>query len=344
MNVTGLSDKALAMIIITWVLTGCSTSGSPLGPSRQLESFPAAEAKGLQGSIKPCPTARCIYVTNQINSGTSTVTVYPSNANGNIQPYRTISGVDDPRGIALDSNGLTYVSNYHDYGLAIYAARADGDSKPLRRIRGRKTGLFDSDGVALDSSGQIYALDEFGSVQVFAAEARGHAEPTRTLRNRTLSPEVEGIALDSGGRIYVTRNETISGQGQGEVLIFAAGAHGHAAPIGKIVGSKTRLSDEPGGVAVDDAGNVYVADSESDQVEVYAAGRFGNVAPIQVIAGSETGLLLPLGIAVDAEHNIYVANESGVTVYAAGANGNVAPIQTIAGDQTGLLPSAIAVH
>ncbi len=55
------------------------------------------------------------------------------------------------------------------------------------------------------------------------------------------------------------------------------------------------------------------------------------LANFAVISGANTGLSGPLGIAIDANDNIYVANLLGgtVTVYAANSNGNATPISTI---------------
>lgn len=74
-----------------------------------------------------------------------------------------------------------------------------------------------------------------------------------------------------------------------------------------------------------------------NSVTVYAATT-GRLAPSQRINGSNTKLKTPMGIAVDASGNIYVANSDGasVTVYAAGTTGNAAPIENIHGSKTGL--------
>jgi hypothetical protein len=81
-------------------------------------------------------------------------------------------------------------------------------------------------------------------------------------------------------------------------------------------------------------------------VTVYAANANGNVPPIRTISGSRARLNRPVGIALDAGGNMYVANScsSIVTVYDPGANGNAAPIRTIAGSNTGLAsPNGIAL-
>ena len=64
----------------------------------------------------------------------------------------------------------------------------------------------------------------------------------------------------------------------------------------------------------------------------------GNVAPTTTIAGSNTLLSDPSSLAMDAQHNTYVANAAGnqIEVFAAGANGNVAPVRIISGPATQL--------
>ncbi len=74
---------------------------------------------------------------------------------------------------------------------------------------------------------------------------------------------------------------------------------------------------------------------KQNAVRTFLSSANGNVKPQLSIKGSSTGLL-PRGVAVDANRNIYVANGTSVTVYAAGASGNAAPIQTINGTYTGL--------
>ena len=81
------------------------------------------------------------------------------------------------------------------------------------------------------------------------------------------------------------------------VTVYAAGATGNAAPIQTISGNATTLVD-PTGVAVDAAGNIYVADAYGGgtghgAVDVFAAGANGNVAPTTTVRGAGTGLYSP---------------------------------------------------
>jgi len=117
-------------------------------------------------------------------------------------------------------------------------------------------------------------------------------------------------------------------------------------PTATIAGGNTGL-DNPAGIALDGAGNIYVTNATSHSITVYAAGASGNATPTTTIAGGNTGMFIPVGIALDGAANIYVANArsnfgvGSITVYAAGASGNATPMATIAGGNTGLNQPAL---
>jgi sugar lactone lactonase YvrE len=127
--------------------------------------------------------------------------------------------------------------------------------------------------------------------------------------------------------------------------VFAANTVGDAPPIATIVGSNTRLS-QPNGLALDQAGRLFVVNIASDSILVFANGARGNVPPGAAIGGSNTLLNAPEGIALDIHGKVYVTNAFGnsVVVFGASATGNAAPIDTIAGPNTGLdSPTGIAL-
>ncbi len=264
-----------------------------------------------------------MYVTNFMNPGEYFVTVYAAGARGNAAPIRTIrgsnTGLHGPRGIALDSTGMTYVVNalVGDWAVNVYAAGANGNIAPIWTISGGNTGLVWSSAVALDTNAEVYVTSNYGcdrghcggtdQVTVYAAGANGNVAPIRTISgSATKLTRPSGIALDANNNIYVVSGTTT----------------------------------KKGGTL--------------DSVNVYAAGANGNVAPIRTISGPNTRLTNPDGVAVGADGTTYVANygtvEHGyevnpkITVYAAGANGNVAPIRTIHGAATMLSAPSIAIH
>ncbi len=231
----------------------------------------------------------------------------------------------------------------------VYPAGSNGNSAPIAIISltSPNTGeSYSPQGIAVDSSGNIYGAGAGYSVFVYSPGSNGNAAPVATI-STTMTTGLawpQGIALDSSGKIYV------ADPGVGSVFVYPAGSNGNAAPIATFREMSSDLS-YPVGIAVDSSGKIYVADQGVSSVFVYSAGSNGNVAPIATISGSSTGLVQPYGIAVDSSGKIYVANEGSyrtlvgtVTVYSAGSNGNVAPIATISGSKTGLAePQGIAV-
>ncbi|HEY1866713.1 MAG TPA: hypothetical protein VGG70_00360 [Candidatus Cybelea sp.] len=133
----------------------------------------------------------------------------------------------------------------------------------------------------------------------------------------------DDVAASMSSKIYVAN----ASYPAGSVTVYAKNADGNAAPVQTISGSNTGLV-QPEGIAVDDAGKIYVSDifgsrpkfddgpSQQGVVFVFAAKANGNVKPIATI---HDGLNYPNGIAFDRTGNLYVANFQGcdITVYAA---------------------------
>ncbi|MGH7815725.1 MAG: hypothetical protein ACREQI_17190, partial [Candidatus Binataceae bacterium] len=181
--------------------------------------------------------------------------------------------------------------------ITVFGAGQSGDVAPLQTIAGAATGLAYPSGVALDSSGNIYAanleggIQGKGSVTIYSNSANGNAAPSATITGpATQLGQPSGIAIDSNGQIYVVNN-SCGPSASGCIAIYA--------PLGSQTGNNQRRqhgTEHPIGVALDSAGNIYVANISS--VTVYPAGRSGNQTPTATIASGSTGLSLPLGIAI----------------------------------------------
>jgi sugar lactone lactonase YvrE len=131
-----------------------------------------------------------------------------------------------------------------------------------------------------------------------------------------------------------TRGIYVSNNGSNSVTLYPLGAGGNIAPLATVAGGNTGLS-RPRGIAFDEPGNLYVANSTggdgTGSITEYAAGSTGDVAPTVTIAGSNTGLADPRGLAFDASGRLFAANASILTVssYAAGGAGKADPISTL---------------
>ena len=210
----------------------------------------AATLLGLPRGIA-LDTKGNIFVSNSgdaNNSNVASVTVYAAGAAGNVSPTAVISGaatgLSFPNGIALDTLGRIYVANGTDLSglglgsVTVYAANATNNASPTVTISGAATELSEPQGLALDTSGNIYVSNRGGnSVTAYSAGATGNASPAKTISGTATGLSTpNGIALDAQGNLYVTN------EGAGSVTVYPASATGNAAPTATISGAATGLN------------------------------------------------------------------------------------------------------
>ena len=140
------------------------------------------------------------------------------------------------------------------------------------------------------------------------------------------------IAVDQVGDVYVadTANNTlrkIAPDGRVSTLAGVAGTHGHADADN--AGSDARFW-APFGVAVDSAGNVYVADTANNLIrEITPNGVVSTLAGIPGHAGHKDGagrvaeFRNPWGVAVDDSGNVFVADMSNDLIRKISPSGTV---------------------
>ncbi|MBL9214422.1 MAG: hypothetical protein JNG83_02990 [Opitutaceae bacterium] len=263
-----------------------------------------------------------------------------------------------PSGVAADAAGNVYVADYNNQlirrvsaaGVVTTVAGAGG-TKGARDGAGYAVSpalFFNPIATATDAGGNVYVADTgnhtvrriapTGETVTLAGAAgvAGSADGAGTSA-RFNSPA--GVAVDAGGNVYVadTGNHTvrrIAASGVVTTLAGTAGLPGSADGAG----GAARFN-APSGVAVDGAGNVYVADFANDTVRVITPG--GAVATLAGRAGepgSADGLGTaaqfngPRALAVDGAGGVYVADTGNHTVRRIAPGGLV---QTLAGTARG---------
>jgi hypothetical protein len=202
----------------------------------------------------------------------------------------------------------------------------------------------------------IYVVNRDLSVFVLPIGSSGNVMPKRIIPGPPNPPPPigsrsgKGIAVDVSGNVYVPGATNVSVYGPSSDF-----------PLRTI-----DVPNAPFGVAVDDAGTLYVTAVNLPSLATigyvygYDANASGPATPIFTITGPDTGLTAPpdfdvvdLGfVAVDAQHNIYVENaldslrrpmHPGIFKFPAGSDGNV-PGPLVVPDIYGVDPTGFAIN
>jgi len=152
-----------------------------------------------------------------------------------------------------------------------------------------------------------------------------------------LASGVSGLAVDSSGNLYISdgNNHVVRKVNSAGIITTVAG-NGTGGYLGDNVQATATSLFYPGGIAVDSAGNLYIADASNNRVrKVNTAGIITTVAGNGNVVYSgdnmpatATAVDRPDGITVDSEGNLYISESSDSRVRKVGTNGI---ITTIAG-------------
>ncbi len=194
-------------------------------------------------------------------------------------PFTGLNFRFSPGGLAMDTDGSVYATNEGMYGRVVKLARGSNTPTVLPF-----SGLYEPQGVAVDSNQAVYVTDFNNRVVKLAPGTNNQTELPITGLNYP-----EGIAVDTNGNIYV------ADRGNNRVVKFTAGSN-----------TQTDLPFDglknPDGVAVDSGGNVYVTDSDNNRVvKLSADSTSQSVVPF-------TGLSVPWGVAADSAGAVYVTD------------------------------------
>jgi sugar lactone lactonase YvrE len=239
------------------------------------------------------------------------------------------SGVETgPQGIAVDNSGDVYVSDWARntvdeitrHGVSVVAG-IPGQCGPPTPGPATSSKLNYPIGLAVSRAGDLYIVDFSNCVvekvttrtrtlSVVAGEVGHCGTPTPGSATSSMLAAPIGVAVDSTGNLYIADQGTEFGPNNviekvtpaGTLSIFAGelGASGRPTP-GPATDSELSY---PQDVAVDGAGNVYIADSLNNEVvkvnpegilSIYARGQFHT----------------PNGVATDSAGDVYVADTGG---------------------------------
>ena len=256
-----------------------------------------------------------------------------------------------PVGLAVDAKGNVYISD-----VRYNRVRKVSPNGTIRTVAGNGKEGFSGDGgrataarlstpqgIDVDARGNLYIADlgnsrvrrvsPNGIIRTIAGNGQrgstGNGGPAVAAR---LS-EPEDVAVDSRGNVYIA-SVSLSGAHEssglpsevrkvspnGTITVFAGtGVEGFSGDGGPAVAAQLK---DPKGMAVDQRGNVYIADSSNMRVRMVAPD--GTIATFAgngdfVFSGdggpaTAAGIAYPSGVAVDRAGNVYITDSGNYRV------------------------------
>jgi uncharacterized protein (TIGR03437 family) len=203
-------------------------------------------------------------------------------------------------------------------------------------------------GLAFDNSGTLYIVDQFnqrvrtvaaggGNITSVAGNGTaGYNGDGKAATSANISGPV-GVAVDGSGNVYIgdTNNDVIRKVSGGNISTYTGiqnlgggfGGDGGAIASGRL--------DQPTNLAIDSAGNLYIADTLNHRIRKISGGNINTVAGFGPPGFSGDGgsalsatLDTPRGLCLDAAGNIYFADSANNRIRRVGTDGN---ITTVAG-------------
>jgi len=308
-----------------------------------------------------------IYVADQFNNRVrriffvKTVDVLAGNGiRGNVNGSANTAEFNFPIGVAIDRSGNMYIAEQSGHRIrkitpAGIVSNFAGSGQPgFADGPDSSAQFFYPTGIAVDAAGTIYVADALnarirkitpaGIVSTLAGTTAGFADGAANVAQFRFPT---GVALDAAGNIYVAdnSNNAIRKVTPNGVVSTLAGTGTQGSANGP---GKTATFNQPGGVALDPAGNVYVADLTNNLIrKITPDGMVSTLAGSGVAGfangiGNQAKFWSPYGIAADAAGNVYVGDRDNHRIRMITPSGTVSTVAGSGGSGSTVGPADIA--
>ena len=278
----------------------------------------------------------------------------------------TLSQLTYPVGVLADNAGNLYIADGQvrklDAQGRLTTVAGSGWGAIGDHGSARAAQLLGPVGIALDGAGNIYVstsarlirkIDGNGIITTVAGDGEQGFDTDGVPATSAPLNAPHGITVDRAGNLYIADadNHRVRQVGVDGVIhtVAGTGLPGFAGDGG--AANVAQLS-EPSGVAVDTAGNMYIADTGNNRVrKVTPSGVISTIAGNGAAAYTGDGgpaaaasLSAPVGVYADASGNIYIADTGNHSVRVVSTGGIIATIAGtgIAGGSQDGLPARSA--
>jgi len=338
-----------------------SPAGQDVYEPVEVDASPAETppGTGIPDTAEQAVAGNEIFIADSVNrrvrkvtEQTSRITTVAGSGVGDGNPA-TSAALLRPLGVARDASGNLYVADADGHRVRKIAANGTISTVAGNGLSGfsgdgglgTSARLYSPSGVAIDGAGNLYIADAdnnrvrklspAGILTTVAGNGYGFAGDGGPA-TAALMKYPTGIALD-GGTLYIAdrvNNRIRRVALDGTITTVAGnGVSGYAGDGGPAISSSL---NEPTGVALDKAGNLYIADRFNNRVR-----RVATDGTISTVAGNgNTGfggdggqavqarLFYPFGLTIDSQGALYIADATNDRVRRVAVDGT---ISTVAG-------------
>lgn len=293
------------------------------------------------------------WMLNGSNLPNNTITTVPINGTA------IYAMVDRPISVAADASGNVFIAdlenncvrklNTNDVistvaGTGLYGGGYSGDGGAATNAM-----LRNPMGVAVDAKGNLFIadtgnnrireVDDNGIITTVAGGGNSGLGDGGAATNAVLTPW--GLCLDASGNLYIadgTDSRVRKVDTNGIITTIAGnGTNDYSGDGGLAVNA---CMNSPNGVAVDEAGNVYIADSNNHRIRVVStngvittiAGNGNTIYSGDGGAATNASLYYPRDVILDRFGGLFIADSSNGRIRQVHPNGI---ITTVAGGGTG---------